>query len=218
MKSPPHPRGSTVIALASAQALVVSPAPAGIDLPITSLPSGVLSLPRTRGDRPLASGQRIVHRWSPPHPRGSTASVATDLPTGEVSPAPAGIDLQTSIRKRQTISLPRTRGDRPRQGEVRRRCLRSPPHPRGSTARREPLQGHRQVSPAPAGIDRARGPRARTRTRLPRTRGDRPEARPHTDALIRSPPHPRGSTREARSACPASQVSPAPAGIDPVRH
>ena len=113
--------------------------------------------------------------------------------------------------------LPRTRGDRPCNGlEVTGADL-SPPHPRGSTLVDDDPLGVRSVSPAPAGIDPGRRSRTAASTRLPRTRGDRPEYNAAARAAELSPPHPRGSTRSATSASGPKIVSPAPAGIDRIR-
>ncbi len=52
LRSPPHPRGSTLAGAAVDQLLGVSPAPAGIDPQLAAFAVRKAGLPRTRGDRP----------------------------------------------------------------------------------------------------------------------------------------------------------------------
>ena len=134
---------------------------------------------------------------SPPHPRGSTLEPAFPRPDFEVSPAPAGIDPSRQAGPPFEPGLPRTRGDRP--------------------YKRVKIVDITPVSPAPAGIDPRPSRTERARSGLPRTRGDRPVPGSTWSSGARSPPHPRGSTPNwtfPASVCP---VSPAPAGIDPMR-
>ena len=73
--------------------------------------------------------------------------------------------------------------------------------------------GH--VSPAHAGMDPARGSRARGRGSFPRTRGDGP----HPEDVLKEegvfPPHTRGWTPACREIRDGKDVSPAHAGMDP---
>ena len=71
------------------------------------------------------------------------------------------------------------------------------------------------VSPAPAGIDLRRIGIKSPGAGLPRTRGDRPIDPTSLEDVMRSPPHPRGSTFCGEGGDLAAHVSPAPAGIDP---
>ena len=70
-------------------------------------------------------------------------------------------------------------------------------------------------SPAPAGIDPNRMTPGKPNTRLPRTRGDRPNSIEQAVTSLMAPPHPRGSTLVAAGRGRDARGSPAPAGIDP---
>ncbi len=194
----------------------VSPAPAGIDLTVSSAADATHSLPRTRGDRPVSGAQGRHALMSPPHPRGSTLIELKKKAEAMVSPAPAGIDLPGPGPARSHARLPRTRGDRPGKAHDSYRMIMSPPHPRGSTWTGPAPGGSSIVSPAPAGIDLRRRRGTTVPRGLPRTRGDRPLFLPSLEAVRESPPHPRGSTSNAWQKTPMWTVSPAPAGIDPL--
>ncbi len=114
-------------------------------------------------------------------------------------------------------SLPRTRGDRPRVAGFTAYSDESPPHPRGSTLRERGGHWQRYVSPAPAGIDPSQPVGPARRSRLPRTRGDRPFQEGKPEGVYESPPHPRGSTLAFLVHPVLQPVSPAPAGIDRCR-
>ena len=110
--------------------------------------------------------------------------------------------------------LPRLRGDRPVMEEDCPRLLSSPPPTRGSTCTAAPSPPKSAVSPAYAGIDpHCCAPCCRW-PRLPRLRGDRPEARKSLAATDRSPPPTRGSTFPGFPGRLSVRVSPAYAGID----
>ncbi len=113
-QSPPHPRGSTWSIPINTICAKVSPAPAGIDPPVRTLHPDWPRLPRTRGDRPIPIVASEVITPSPPHPRGSTLSLSIRNLAGIVSPAPAGIDPSGTFDSYSYGSLPRTRGDRPK--------------------------------------------------------------------------------------------------------
>ncbi len=173
-------------------------------------------LPRTRGDRPDPRVVTDHAETSPPHPRGSTPKRLYAANWPNVSPAPAGIDPRIASSTCATSRLPRTRGDRPGRWGLTIVHPESPPHPRGSTLSSLLVCALAPVSPAPAGIDPSRAGISTPPRGLPRTRGDRPAARFSLIFLIASPPHPRGSTWAFKGVFTPLQVSPAPAGIDPI--
>ena len=174
--SPPHPRGSTLPIFLAPQGMAVSPAPAGIHPRQTAAAERYQSLPRTRGDPPAVPIGTYDRHRSPPHPRGSTPSYRGAPQPAAVSPAPAGIHppLNSGLRRRH--GLPRTRGDPPATSCALWCLAWSPPHPRGSTRHPGTSRHSIRVSPAPAGIHPHRTGRQRRRFRLPRTRGDPPQA------------------------------------------
>ncbi len=96
--------------------------------------------------------------------------------------------------------------------------MRAPPHTRGSTP---DLGWHRACargSPAHAGIDPASATTRGSRSRLPRTRGDRPLLSVPRLDLLQAPPHTRGSTQRRLVSTLLEVGSPAHAGIDLAGH
>ena len=91
-----------------------------------------------------------------------------------VSPARAGMDLLESLICRFLFRFPRTRGDGPRDPEVRYERPEFPPHARGWTALRGRPAAWRRASPARAGMDLFQRPKTLDMKRFPRTRGDGP--------------------------------------------
>ncbi len=192
-----------------------SPAPAGIDPGRRRWFQETSRLPRSRGDRPRRPADRPARRRAPPLPRGSTLRAAA-VKAGMVgSPAPAGIDPHTPDAARRCRRLPRSRGDRPADGEVDGVDAMAPPLPRGSTPDRTGGSVLPVGSPAPAGIDPTPVEGETALRRLPRSRGDRPGAADDTAAVQAAPPLPRGSTRRRGALHSVCHGSPAPAGIDP---
>ena len=138
--SPPCPRGSTRAKEKGCDAIAVSPVPAGID-PLQAISEGIHgSLPRARGDRPRSSSPGCILIASPPCPRGSTPRGDRPIPSGHVSPVPAGIDPRQRRAASSRYGLPRARGDRPlaQLGVFDGKA--SPPCPRGSTSSQNPTK------------------------------------------------------------------------------
>ncbi len=172
-------------------------------------------LPRTRGDRPEASDDRDLGRVAAPHTRGSTRREPFERSEQRGCPAHAGIDPIRRAAHAARCGLPRTRGDRPAEATRQDTLRRAAPHTRGST-RVYDLQGLAvEGCPAHAGIDPWRDVSHARRCRLPRTRGDRPDAAPYGHPSIVAAPHTRGSTPRGRRLGPLRYGCPAHAGIDP---
>ncbi len=152
---------------------------------------------------------------APPLPRGSTLDQGDSVEPASGSPAPAGIDPTRPPVQSDICRLPRSRGDRPDTPATTEKLPEAPPLPRGSTLGRVLDRQAAGGSPAPAGIDPLRGHPWRARSRLPRSRGDRPRASSARRRIREAPPLPRGSTRGGQAAAPRLRGSPAPAGIDP---
>src|SRR5690606_20595879 len=93
----------------------------------------------------------------------------------------------------------------------------SPPHARGSTWCARCRDSYAEVSPARAGIDPAGSHFEPVERGFPRTRGDRPQAIAPPPRLPMFPPHARGSTLVTGLGHLVAYVSPARAGIDPIR-
>ena len=215
-QAPPHTRGSTRVRRLRSNEPGGSPAHAGIDPRALDRVASPSRLPRTRGDRPRQEWRGIGSVLAPPHTRGSThdGQPRQALPHG--SPAHAGIDPGRPRRRGRRSRLPRTRGDRPRDDETPRPAAVAPPHTRGSTRRELGRAGAVVGSPAHAGIDPSSTRVRRSRTWLPRTRGDRPTTDPAVTLAVGAPPHTRGSTPARSEGRRGAAGSPAHAGIDPL--
>ena len=171
---PPHARGCTAAVKRASSVARASPARAGM-YPSTDTPSGATArFPRTRGDVPLVSGERLSDPGLPPHARGCTAAHRARAGDPRASPARAGMYLCASCGPGSTPGFPRTRGDVPARKVYGRGKCKLPPHARGCTRLRCASRRPRIASPARAGMYPTR---TRTRSmccRFPRTRGDVP--------------------------------------------
>ncbi len=174
-----------------------------------------LGLPRTRGDGPRDVVFRPSQHGAPPHTRGWTAIRGVVAGAAGGSPAHAGMDPACRRAPSHGRRLPRTRGDGPPRHVAIARRGRAPPHTRGWTL--DPADDDRdQVgSPAHAGMDPRFLARRRSRTGLPRTRGDGPGAPSNFPGSVTAPPHTRGWTRLDRRTSHSGRGSPAHAGMDP---
>ena len=113
--------------------------------------------------------------------------------------------------------FPRRRGDGPSWFSLRPSVMAFPPQARGWTlCRRHDLQGH-GVSPAGAGMDRRRVPAQTHHSSFPRRRGDGPLVLALLATLPPFPPQARGWTAENIKKLVVVEVSPAGAGMDPMR-
>ena len=70
---PPHARGWTLQGDERTVRVLVSPARAGMDLPLPQVPATCWGFPRTRGDGPGMVNVRTCFSPFPPHARGWTA-------------------------------------------------------------------------------------------------------------------------------------------------
>ena len=91
----------------------------------------------------------------------------------------------------------------------------APPHTRGWTLTCEGQGGRQYGSPAHAGMDRRHGGGGSTTSRLPRTRGDGPNATVGPLRVNQAPPHTRGWTLAGQPRRRCRTGSPAHAGMDP---
>ena len=190
----PHARGWT---LRRAEALNLGggfPARAGMDpSPRRVLPTRA-RIPRTRGDGPRQAALDASLTADSPHARGWT--VAEDC-------ARCG-----------GTGIPRTRGDGPRTPALVSEIPADSPHARGWTR----LRGRRRPSPtgfpARAGMDPRRVAPSRTRSGIPRTRGDGPATLSPRRFIWLDSPHARGWTRASLRASSRAAGFPARAGMD----
>ncbi len=147
-----------------------------------------------RGDRPWLLVKGGFRHEFTPHARGSTVTSKAEKSGASVYPACAGIDRPHLTLLLRQGSLPRMRGDRPK--ECGYFCYRwwFTPHARGSTSYVCHFPFSFLVYPACAGIDPAIGQLWSSWSRLPRMRGDRPVVCQSILAEQPFTPHARGST------------------------
>ena len=110
--------------------------------------------------------------------------------------------------------FPRTRGDGPNLYGAADPVSLFPPHARGWTLIDGLAKRPLGVSPARAGMDRARRSRCAAPWRFPRTRGDGPDHGGQFAVRPVFPPHARGWTRGGPARLGSRRVSPARAGMD----
>ena len=113
--SPPRTRGWTSRRLESRRRGHVSPAHAGMDLRGCTEGAEEPSLPRARGDGPVAVYRPAIDQESPPRTRGWTRRMRSCARRTPVSPAHAGMDLRACGHTAAESCLPRARGDPNRQ-------------------------------------------------------------------------------------------------------
>ena len=111
--APPRTRGSPQARHEVDGAEHGSPAHAGIAPWAREAPKRRRRLPRARGDRPLTRLAFPAGAWAPPRTRGSPSGSTGASPTGNGSPAHAGIAPGASAAPASRSRLPRARGDRP---------------------------------------------------------------------------------------------------------
>src|SRR5690606_18616675 len=93
----------------------------------------------------------------------------------------------------------------------------SPPHARGWTRRQTCTPRRARLSPARAGMDPTPTPGPGGVCPLPRTRGDGPAVSSASRHISASPPHARGWTCAPLHFRPHTSLSPARAGMDPLK-
>ena len=168
-----------------------------------------------RGDRPYLNRQGFFEHGFTPHARGSTVVACSVVYRIRVYPACAGIDPFGESFRGSKRSLPRMRGDRPRNSTVLRLHRLFTPHARGSTMEGRWSYYINRVYPACAGIDLSPASHLYASICLPRMRGDRPYKLICYGCGKAFTPHARGSTRCEEYVVDCTQVYPACAGIDP---
>ena len=176
-----------------------------------------IRVPRTRGDGPRPQRRAARSTWGSPHTRGWTPRPAGRVRRGPGFPAHAGMDPLCGWRAGTPPGVPRTRGDGPRAVTTRSPCGRGSPHTRGWTALDPQNLSPSAGFPAHAGMDRGRRGAHSRRRRVPRTRGDGPDAEADIEAFEKGSPHTRGWTRVVDEQHAPAGGFPAHAGMDRVR-
>ena len=165
------------------------------------------------GDGP---GRRIGEQRvlaAPPHARGWSPSRQDAGLDRQGSPACAGMVPSCSTSARRPARLPRMRGDGPDRKAVLLGDTMAPPHARGwsliSKAPHRRLRG----SPACAGMVPRQAARGGLAPRLPRMRGDGPDAILVQGRDAAAPPHARGWSQSRAPGGDQQRGSPACAGM-----
>ena len=211
----PHPRGWTGELPQLHRPGGGFPAPAGMDPAARQGRRRRRRIPRTRGDGPIGPTSSVSYEEDSPHPRGWTPADAELVGVRQGFPAPAGMDPCAPAPRRRPPGIPRTRGDGPPLSGPTGPHGPDSPHPRGWTLDGWTCPVDVGGFPAPAGMDPTSCSPTRTIRRIPRTRGDGPEAGPNGDPIYVDSPHPRGWTRRRPGAVASRGGFPAPAGMDP---
>ena len=210
---PPQARGCTAKGISGPTGGGVSPAGAGMHLPLVALPAVSLGFPRRRGDAPPEDVRWDFLLLFPPQARGCTLATEDDEPLPNVSPAGAGMHPWRHMRYRGHRSFPRRRGDAPEALTTAASGKMFPPQARGCTGRFPYEVAAHLVSPAGAGMHPVSGSSKRGERRFPRRRGDAPHGAPGGRRVLGFPPQARGCTGQRRSRLPPFGVSPAGAGM-----
>ena len=127
------------------------------------------------------------------------------------------MDPASRARSGPSRRFPRTRGDGPVRAARSSAAPPFPPHSRGWTHHGIQAVTRLPVSPALAGMDLASDSAFGTPRRFPRTRGDGPANGLTLRQLAQFPPHSRGWTLRPELRDRWGRVSPALAGMDPLR-
>ena len=217
LEFPPHARGWTLVRMVEDALVAVSPACAGMDRLCSRRSERPTCFPRMRGDGPYRAVDGHQRVRFPPHARGWTVQGRRPGRVHAVSPACAGMDPLCYVRCDIAVGFPRMRGDGPVEDSFTVTITEFPPHARGWTSVTRRLATRQQVSPACAGMDHCCQWRRDFNRCFPRMRGDGPVIRVPVLPARRFPPHARGWTLLNQLRVLGSVVSPACAGMDPVR-
>ena len=216
--APPLARGWTPRHRRSATWGRGSPARAGMDPARSNGALAPARLPRSRGDGPHGAQASAFKGLAPPLARGWTIAAVGWFSPSMGSPARAGMDPFRGVSLRQTIWLPRSRGDGPRNGVPEEIPAGAPPLARGWTPRLAGTAAMALGSPARAGMDPLDHRLRVLGGWLPRSRGDGPGEDPPQVFDGAAPPLARGWTRRDQPGTAGlgqSGGSPARAGMDP---
>ena len=210
----PRSRGWTRVMTAWLTAAYGFPALAGMDPARPPVRHSEYRIPRARGDGPFS-----VREWSDtsrdsPRSRGWTRPGRPDRHGRAGFPALAGMDREVSMTVVIRNGIPRARGDGPNNRLTALLEAQDSPRSRGWTVADLQRLPARDGFPALAGMDRPRRGVVGRGDRIPRARGDGPEAPRPAPVPARDSPRSRGWTRFVPRAPEPAQGFPALAGMD----
>ena len=174
----------------------------------------VFGLPRARGDGPVDGAESAPEIEASPRSRGWTLRRWTPRPATPGFPALAGMDLPRPPSRPAASRLPRARGDGPRAPRTSAGRRMASPRSRGWTPAQCGQGGDHHGFPALAGMDPLRVEQAPEAPRLPRARGDGPEAPRRAPRRAPASPRSRGWTECTLAEVETLAGFPALAGMD----
>ena len=213
--APPPTRGWTLLLAVLGGLVDSSPAHAGMDPAYRSRVWERLRLPRPRGDGPDMPTFAAISRAAPPPTRGWTLDRARRTVPICGSPAHAGMDPRRPLGTTSQARLPRPRGDGPNDQARAYAADPAPPPTRGWTPALHPRPEPQRGCPAHAGMDPTASRATRSRSRVPRPRGDGPAKLALNPTSALAPPPTRGWTLRDQEHARPDSGSPAHAGMDP---
>ena len=189
------------------------PAHAGISRKTRSGRLRSARVPRPRGDLPSAPMNQLAAILCSPPTRGSPDIEGDHDDRRLVFPAHAGISRRELMGLLKANSVPRPRGDLPSHRLEMLEAAQCSPPTRGSPAEKHDIHAGHIVFPAHAGISRRRFRSSYVSPRVPRPRGDLPQATSYSLTVPPCSPPTRGSPVDAALIAKITQVFPAHAGI-----
>ena len=154
-----------------------------------------VSVPRTRGDGPVAVSTAVRVRACSPHTRGWTEVIEKGSNVGKLFPAHAGMDRLSFVLFSRCAAVPRTRGDGPISAAAMAPMKACSPHTRGWTDAHQ----RRRLLQRP----------------VPRTRGDGPRRAASWHCSGPCSPHTRGWTEKPDHDNVANKTVPRTRGDGP---
>ena len=169
------------------------PAHAGISRKTRSGRLRSARVPRPRGDLPSAPMNQLAAILCSPPTRGSPDIEGDHDDRRLVFPAHAGISRRELMGLLKANSVPRPRGDLPSHRLEMLEAAQCSPPTRGSPAEKHDIHAGHIVFPAHAGISRRRFRSSYVSPRVPRPRGDLPQATSYSLTVPPCSPPTRGS-------------------------
>ena len=212
MGSPPHTRGTPCNFFARPFVTGITPAYAGNTIPAFSIFPSSWDHPRIRGEHCQALGTSRGPMGSPPHTRGTRRVCHAIQHNPRITPAYAGNTGTEPAITTVVRDHPRIRGEHAARASSCSRRWGSPPHTRGTRVSSPSNLTYCRITPAYAGNTNGSFGQRTAPGDHPRIRG---EHDPLVDFDLRkegSPPHTRGTPKQALFQTRPRGITPAYAG------
>ena len=210
--SPPHGRGTPQRGELGRRHQGLTPARAGNTTPMATPTRVSTAHPRTGGEHQRQWQPGRVHCGSPPHGRGTPASMAARAGALRLTPARAGNTAAAADTLTVIAAHPRTGGEHNVLTLAVLMAMGSPPHGRGTPPDRLTVHQRGRLTPARAGNTTSARSATRTWTAHPRTGGEHSRSLRRQTSDRGSPPHGRGTHRLAGDGLDVGRLTPARAG------